>query len=160
MSIKKTNAARVLDGMDVAYELVEFAPDLDDLSAIRAARELGADPESVFKTLVVQTSPGGIWLACIPGPAELDFKKFAAATGNKNAELVPLKRVQPLTGYLRGGCSPIGGKKEYPLVMHETAQLYDKIYVSAGRRGLQFLIAPEDLALAAKAVLADICRPF
>ena len=158
MPVKKTNAARVLDGLGIPYELAEFTPDLEDLSAVRAAQELNADPETVFKTLVVRTTPGGIWMTCIPAAAELNLKRVAAVTGNKSAEMVPLKEVLPLTGYMRGGCSPVGGKKNYPVVIHETAQLYDRIYVSAGKRGLQFILKPEDLAKAVDGFFADICQ--
>lgn len=158
MSSKKTNAARELERMGVPFTLVEFEPDLEDLSAVHAAKALHADPETVFKTLVAHTQPGGIWMACVPAEAELDFKKLAAVTGNKSAELVPLKEVLPLTGYMRGGCSPVGAKKPYPVVIHETAQLYDAIYVSAGRRGLQFLLRPDDLLRAVQGRYADICR--
>jgi len=157
-ALKKTNAARELDNLGIHYELASYEVDLEDLSAIHAAESLHADIDSVFKTLVVKTAPKGIFLACIPGAEELDFKKFASATGNKSAELVPLKEVLPLTGYMRGGCSPVGTKKPYPVVIHETAQLYDSIYVSAGQRGLQFIIAPDDLARAVHAEYADIIR--
>ena len=156
--IKKTNAARVLDRMGIPYTLATYDVDLEDLSAVHAAAELHVDPETVFKTLVVRATPGGIIMACLPAAAELDFKKFAAATGNKTAELVPLREVLPLTGYMRGGCSPVGAKKAYPVVIHESAQLYDAIHVSAGQRGLQFVIRPDDLRRAVQAQYADIIR--
>lgn len=157
-ALKKTNAARELDRLGIPYTLAAYDVDPDDLSAVHAASELHVDPETVFKTLVVRATPFGIMMACVPAAAELDFKKFAAATGNKTAELVALREVLPLTGYMRGGCSPVGAKKAYPVVIHETAQLYDVIRVSAGQRGLQFVIRPDDLARAVNASYADIIR--
>ena len=155
-AIKKTNAARVLDRLNIPYELNSYPVDLDDLSATHVAESMGVSAECVFKTLVTRGNPNGIALAVIPGDAELSLKKFAAVFGNKNAEMVPLKDVLPLTGYIRGGCSPVGTKKPYPVCIHESAILYDKIYVSAGQRGLQFVIAPDDLAKAVGAEFADI----
>ncbi len=152
----KTNAARLLDSLAVAYELHEFTPDEDDLSATAAAAALGAPPEQVFKTLAARGDKTGVLVACVPAEAELSFKRLAAATGNKHVELVPLREVQPLTGYVRGGCSPLCLKKPYPVYIDETALLFDRIYVSAGRRGLQLCIGPEDLARAAQAVFTDI----
>lgn len=153
---KKTNAARALDKLGIPYELNTYPVDLDDLSATHVAESMGVEASCVFKTLVTRGNPHGIALGVIPGDAELSLKKLSSVFGNKNAEMVPLKEVLPLTGYVRGGCSPVGTKKPYPVCIHETALLYDKIYVSAGQRGLQFVISPEDLARAVDAVFADI----
>jgi len=158
-AIKKTNAARVLDTLGIPYDLNSYPVDPDDLSATHVADAMGVDPACVFKTLVIRGKPNGIALCCIPGNEELDLKKAAAAFGNKSAELVPLKEVLPLTGYIRGGCSPIGTKKPYPVCIHESSILFEKIYVSAGMRGLQFVIAPDDLARAVDASFADITMP-
>lgn len=154
--IAKTNAARLLDGLGITYELHSFAVDENDLSASAAAAALGAPVEQVFKTLVAHGDKTGVLMACVPAEAVLNFKRLAAATGNKHVELAPLKEVQPLTGYVRGGCSPVGPKKPYPVCIDETALLFERIYVSAGQRGLQFLIAPDDLARAVNAQFADI----
>ena len=153
---KKTNAARVLDKLGIPYSLNTYPVDLDDLSAGHVAESMGVDASCVFKTLVTRGNPHGIALGVVPGDAELSLKKLAAVFGNKNAEMVPLKEVLPLTGYIRGGCSPVGTKKPYPVCIHESAKNFDKIYVSAGQRGLQFDIAPDDLARAVDAVFADI----
>lgn len=155
-SIKKTNAARVLDKAGIPYTLNCYPVDLDDLSAVHVAESMGVDVSCVFKTLVTRGNPNGIALAVIPGDKELSLKKLSITLKNKNAEMVPLKDVLPLTGYIRGGCSPVGTKKPYPVCIHESALLFEKIYVSAGQRGLQFHIAPKDLARAVDAVFADI----
>lgn len=155
-AVKKTNAARALDKMGIPYQLNSYPVDPADLSAAHVAESLHTDPACVFKTLVTRGHPNGIALACIPGSAELNLKKMAAVFGNKNVEMVALKEVLPLTGYIRGGCSPVGTKKKYPVCIDNRAKSYDKIYVSAGQRGLQFIIAPEDLARAVDAVFADI----
>ena len=155
-SLKKTNAARVLDKLGIPYALNSYPVDIDDLSATHVAESMGVDPSCVFKTLVTRGHPNGIAMAVVPGNAELSLKKLAAVFHDKNAEMVPLKEVLPLTGYIRGGCSPVGTKKPYPVCIDESARNFEKIYVSAGQRGLQFLIAPEDLARAVNAVFADI----
>ncbi len=142
---KKTNAARILDELGVAYELVAFEVDEADLSAERAADDVGMPHEQVYKTLVARGDKTGVIEACLPAGSELDFKALAAVSGNKSAALVPLKEVQPLTGYIRGGCSPIGGKKKYPVFIHEDAQLHDRIAINAGDRGLLFVLSPDDL---------------
>lgn len=157
MSIRKTNAARILDRLGIPYELASFAVDLDDLSAVHAAEKLGVNPLQVFKTLLVRGEPGGLWLACLPAAAALDLKRLAAVTGNKRMALTPLKEVLPLTGYMRGGCSPIGTRKAYPVCIHSSARDFDAIYISAGQRGMQFFLAPDDLARAVDARFADIC---
>ena len=154
--VAKTNAARLLDGLGIEYQLQSFTVDENDLSATAAAAALGMPARQVFKTLVARGDKTGVLLACVPAEAELNLKHLATATGNKNVALVPLKEVQPLTGYIRGGCSPVGTKKPYPVCIDESARGFERIYVSAGQRGLQFLIAPEDLARAVSAVFADI----
>lgn len=158
VAIKKTNAARALDKLGISYRLNSYPVDLDDLSANHVAESMGVDPSCVFKTLVTRGQPYGIALAVIPGNEELSLKKLASVFGNKHAEMVPLKEIQPLTGYIRGGCSPVGTKKPYPVCIHESAKSFTEIYVSAGQRGLQFVIAPEKLAYAVDAVFADIIQ--
>jgi Cys-tRNA(Pro)/Cys-tRNA(Cys) deacylase len=153
---KKTNAARVLDKLGIPYSLNSYPVDLDDLSAGHVAESMGVDASCVFKTLVTRGNPHGIALGVVPGDAELSLKKLAAVFGNKNAEMVPLKEVLPLTGYIRGGCSPVGMKKKYPTYMDETCILWEEIAVSAGARGHQMIIPPEDLAGLVDAKLADI----
>lgn len=141
----KTNAARILDAAGIAYELREYAVDENDLSAPSVAAKVGMPPEQVFKTLVVRGDRTGVLIACIPANAELHLKALAAASGNKNVELVAVKEVLGLTGYIRGGVSPIGIRKPYPFYVDETAVLWDVIAVSAGVRGCQMLLAPGDL---------------
>ena len=155
-AVKKTNAARVLDRLGIPYELNSYPVDIDDLSATHVAESMGVDPSCVFKTLVTRGHPNGIAMAVLPGNAELSLKKLAAVFHDKSVEMVPLKEVLPLTGYIRGGCSPVGTKKPYPVCIDESAKNFKTIYVSAGQRGLQFVIAPEDLARAVNAVFADI----
>ena len=155
-AVKKTNAARVLDKLGIPYALNTYPVDIDDLSATHVAESMGVDPSCVFKTLVTRGHPNGIAMAVVPGNAELSLKKLAAVFHDKNVEMVPLKEVLPLTGYIRGGCSPVATKKPYPVCIDESARNFEKIYVSAGQRGLQFFIAPEDLARAVNAVFADI----
>jgi len=155
---KKTNAARILDELGIAYELVEFEADEGDLSAERAAQDVGMPCDRVYKTLVVRGDRTGILEACLPAGTELDFKALAALSGNKSAALVPLKEVQPLTGYIRGGCSPIGGKKEYPVYIHEDMILHDRIAINAGGRGLMFVLAPDDLVRAVRGTLGSIAK--
>ena len=155
-AVKKTNAARVLDKLGIPYALNTYPVDIDDLSATHVAESMGVDPSCVFKTLVTRGHPNGIAMAVVPGNAELSLKKLAAVFHDKNVEMVPLKEVLPLTGYIRGGCSPVGTKKPYPVCIDESARNFEKIYVSAGQRGLQFFIAPEDLARTVNAVFADI----
>lgn len=158
MPPKKTNAARLLDELGIAYELTEVAVNEADLSAVTMARSLGAAPEEVFKTLVARGDKTGVLEACIPAAAELNLKELAAVSGNKHVEMVPLKEVQPLTGYIRGGCSPLAGKKHYPVFIDESAILLERIYVSAGVRGVQLHLAPDDLLRAAAGTYAPIAR--
>lgn len=158
MPVKKTNAARHLDELGIAYTLCSAEVDESDLSAVTLAGRLGVPPEQVFKTLVLRGDRHGVFMACIPGSAELDLKKTAAASDNKSVSMVALKEVRPLTGYIRGGCSPLGAKKDYPVYLDESALLWDLVYVSAGQRGAQLRLAPGDLARATAAVSADLCR--
>src|SRR6476660_6845166 len=141
----KTNAARLLDSAGVHYELREYPVDEEDLSAPHVAEAIGMPPEHVFKTLVVRGDRSGVLLASIPANSELDLKALASASGNKKVELVAVKEVLGLTGYIRGGVSPIGLKKPYPFYLDETAILWDVISVSVGLRGCQMILAPDDL---------------
>ena len=156
--MKKTNAARILDGLHISYELREYEVDETDLSATNVAAKVGMPPEQVFKTLVARGDKTGVIMACVPGDGELDLKELAAASGNKKVEMITLKEVQPLTGYIRGGVSPLGAKKKYPVFIDETALLYPIIAVSAGIRGCQIMLRPEDLILAVEAKPCDITR--
>ena len=156
--IKKTNAARILDDLGITYELVRFDADESDLSAETAVFAVGLPYERVYKTLVARGNNTGVMEACIPAGMELDFKALAAVSGNKNVALVPLKEVQPLTGYIRGGCSPLGGKKHYPVYVHEEAAGHPNIAVNAGARGLLFLISPDDLLKATGGKLVSIAK--
>jgi len=141
----KTNAARILDAAGIAYELREYSVDEDHLSAPLVAAKIGMPPEQVFKTLVARGDRSGVLIASIPANTELDLKALAAASGNKKVELVAVKEVLGLTGYIRGGVSPIGVRKPYPFYLDETAVLWDAISVSAGVRGCQMVLAPDDL---------------
>ena len=143
--ISKTNAARLLDAADIAYELVPYEVDEDNLAADHVAEQLGEDIEQVFKTLVLRGDKSGFFVCVMPGNFEVDLKVAARISGNKNCEMLHVKELLPTTGYIRGGCSPIGMKKPFPTFIHESALLYDSIYVSAGIRGLQLKIAPQDL---------------
>lgn len=143
--IAKTNAARLLDSAGIAYELIPYSYSEDDLSAQSVAAELGEDIDMVFKTLVLRGDKNGLFVCVIPGDFEVDLKTAARLSGNKSCEMVHVKELLPLTGYIRGGCSPIGMKKQYPTFVHESALLYDYIYISAGQRGLQLKISPQDL---------------
>jgi len=152
----KTNAARILDAAGIHYELREYEVDEDDLSAPRVAEKIGMPPEQVFKTLVARGDRLGVLMASIPANTELNLKALAGASGNKKVELVAVKEVLGLTGYIRGGVSPIGGKKAYPFYLDETAILFDVISVSAGVRGCQLVLAPDDLARVTEAVYCGI----
>lgn len=156
--MKKTNAARFLDGLGIAYELREYEVDEADLGAEAVAAKVGLPSGQVFKTLVARGDKTGILFACVPGESELDLKKLAAVSGNKKVELVPLKEVQPLTGYIRGGVSPLGAKKHYPVFLDESAKQWPFIAISAGIRGCQILLAAEQLALATHAKQHDLVR--
>ena len=154
----KTNAMRLLSAAKIKYETVEYSWDESDLSGVHIANELGVAPEQVFKTLVTKGEKNGYAVFCIPVDKELDLKKCAVAAKDKRVEMLPLKELLPLTGYVRGGCSPIGMKKKFPTFIDETAILFDKIYVSAGARGAQFIIAPDDLRAYVEAVYADLVK--
>lgn len=154
----KTNAARILDSLKIEYELSEYKVDETDLSAQNVADKIGMPHDQVFKTLVAKGDKTGVVMACIPGAAELDLKALAAASGNKKVEMVPLKEVQPLTGYVRGGVSPLGPKKRYPVFLDESACSWPAIAVSAGIRGCQIVVAPDKLVQATNAKLCTIAR--
>jgi len=154
----KTNATRILDSMGIRYQLVEYPVDPDDLSAETVARKVGLPPEQVFKTLVVRGDRGGVYLAVIPGNQELDAKALARLAGDRNVVMVPLKEVQNLTGYIRGGVTVLGCKREYPVWADETIELFDTIAVSAGVRGTQMLLAPEDYLRATSAITGPIAK--
>jgi len=142
---QKTNAARLLDAAGINYELIPYEVDENNLDAGHVAAQLGEDLDCVFKTLVLRGDRTGLFVCVVPGSTEVDLKVAAKISGNKNCEMIHVKELLPLTGYIRGGCSPIGMKKPYPTFIHESATLYDYIYVSAGVRGLQIRIAPADL---------------
>jgi Cys-tRNA(Pro)/Cys-tRNA(Cys) deacylase len=154
----KTNATRILDKLSIAYELREYAVDPDDLRAEKVAAAIGMPAEQVFKTLAVRGVQRGVFLAVVPGDSELDFKALARLAGDKSVEMVPLKEVQPLTGYIRGGVTALACKKDYPVFADETIELFDKIAVSAGIRGTQIVLAPSDYLQAVQAMTGDIVR--
>jgi Cys-tRNA(Pro)/Cys-tRNA(Cys) deacylase len=152
----KTNGARFLESLGIAFELREYEVDPDDLSAITVAKKIGMPAEQVFKTLLTTNGAGDFVFAVIPGDAELDFKKLARAAGWRKAEMAPLKDVQPLTGYIRGGVTIFGAKKSYPVFVDETAILFDCISVSAGTRGTQLILTPDDYLRAAAALEVSV----
>jgi Cys-tRNA(Pro)/Cys-tRNA(Cys) deacylase len=154
----KTNAARILEGLGSPFTLQEYEVDPEDLSAVNVARKIGLPIEQVFKTLLTITGKDEYAFAVIPGDAELDFKKLARAAGARKTEMVPLKDVQPLTGYIRGGVTVFGAKKDFPVFADETIELFDLISVSAGQRGTQILLAPQDYLRAANATVADLTK--
>jgi Cys-tRNA(Pro)/Cys-tRNA(Cys) deacylase len=154
----KTNGARLLESLGISFELQEYEVDPNDLSAITVAKKIGMPPEQVFKTLLTTGGPNTYVFAVIPGDTELDFKKLARAAGLRKAEMVPLKDVLPLTGYIRGGVTVFGAKKPYPVFVDETVILFDKISVSAGTRGTQIILAPADYLRAAEAQTADLTK--
>jgi len=159
VSLPKTNAVRLLDKLRVAYRLVGYEVDPDDLAAESVAAKIGMDPMQVFKTLVAKGDRNGVCLAVVPGDAQLDLKALAKQTGDRKVDTVPLKDVQPLTGYIRGGVTALACKKDYPTYLDETAMLFDEISVSAGQRGLQIVLAPGDYASAVNAKVAEISKP-
>jgi Cys-tRNA(Pro)/Cys-tRNA(Cys) deacylase len=154
----KTNAARVLDGLGIGYELRAYEVDLEDLSAPTVARKIGMPAEQVFKTLLTEGPGGEHCFAVIPGDAELDFKKLAKVAGVKKLEMASLKQVEPLTGYVRGGVTVLAAKKAFPAYVDETFELFDEVSVSAGLRGLQLIVAPGDYLRATGAVVSDLCK--
>lgn len=155
--IAKTNVARLLDKAKVPYELIPYEVDENDLSAIHVADSLGEDINQVFKTLVLHGDKSGYFVCVIPGEHEVDLKLAAKVSGNKKCDLIPMKDLLPLTGYIRGGCCPIGMKKHFPTYIHETCRDYPFIFVSAGIRGLQVKLAPGDLIREAR---AEVCLLF
>ena len=154
--LKKTNAARMLDQLKMAYELIPYEVDEENLGAEHIAELLGEPIERIFKTLVLRGDKTGLFVCVIPGAEEVDLKKAAKVTGNKKVEMIHVKELLPLSGYIRGGCSPIGMKKPLPTWFHQSVMNYDKVYCSAGQRGIQFCIAPADLVRAAKGSIADV----
>lgn len=154
--INKTNAARLLDQAHVAYELVPYEVDEDNLAADHVAQSLGEDIRQVFKTLVLHGDRTGHFVCVIPGCDEVDLKKAARVSGNKKVEMIAMKQLLPTTGYIRGGCSPIGMKKPFPTFFHTTCDYFEYIYVSAGQRGLQLKMKPNDLVTFVGATVADI----
>lgn len=156
MEVKKTNAARLLDKMKIKYELVPYNFDPEDLAAEHVAEELGEPIEQVFKTLVLRGDKTGLFVCVIAGDREVDLKLAAKASGNKKAEMLPLKELLPNTGYIRGGCTSIGMKKHYPTFFSEEMQSFPFVYVSAGQRGLQLKLSPLDLAKAAQATFVNL----
>lgn len=154
--VSKTNAARLLDQQKIHYELIPYDVDENDLGAQHIADQLGEDIHQVFKTLVLCGDKTRYFVCVIPGCDEVDLKKAAKATGNKKCDLIPVKKLLPLTGYIRGGCSPIGMKKAFPIYIHYNIEDFDTIYVSAGMRGLQLKIAPNDLIKVTRASLCDL----
>ncbi len=156
--MSKTNACRILDSLGIPYELREYKVDPGDLSAENVAAKVGLPPEQVFKTLAVRGDRNGVCIAVIPGNYELDFKALAHLTGDRGMEMVPLKEVQSVTGYIRGGVTALGMKKDYPVFADETIELWDTVSVSAGQRGLQIVIAPADYLRATGATAAEISR--
>src|SRR3954466_4312997 len=154
----KTNAARLLDSLDILYELRDYEVDPDDLAAETVARKIGLPPEQVFKTLVARGDKQGVCLAVVPGNCALDLKALARASGDRKIDTVPLKEVEPLTGYVRGGVTALACKKNYPVYLDETAQLFDVISISAEMRGLQVLLAPDDYIRAVDARVAAIAK--
>ncbi len=149
---------RILDSSKVSYDTAQYEVDIEDLSGVHAAELLGLSPESVFKTLVARSEKGEITVFCIPVHKELDLKKCAVTAGVKRLELVAVKELAALTGYIRGGCSPIGMKKKYRTFLNESALMCDTIYISGGLRGVQICLSPIDLYKVTGAVTGDLCR--
>ena len=158
MKINKTNAARLLDKARIAYELIPYTVDENNLAVEHVAHELGENIEQVFKTLVLRGDRTGIFVCVVPGHTEVNLKKAAKISGNKSADMIAMKELLPTTGYIRGGCSPIGMKKPFPTFMHTTCNAFDYIYVSAGVRGLQIKISPVDLVTFTGAKVGDIAE--
>ncbi|WP_428039204.1 Cys-tRNA(Pro) deacylase [Candidatus Avelusimicrobium faecicola] len=155
--LHKTNAARHLDTLGIPYELISYPVDEDDLGAQHVAAVTGQNLAQIYKTLVLRGERTGYFVCVIPGAAELDLKLAAKAAGDKSCQMLHVKELFPLTGYLRGGCSPLGMKKLFPTFIHEDCILWDYIFVSAGLRGLQIKINPQDLLKAVPAQTAPLC---
>lgn len=156
MKVQKTNAARILDREKVAYSLIPYKVNEEHLDAVHVAAELGQDISCVFKTLVLKGDRTGYFVCVIPGDKEVDLKMAAKASGNKSCSLIPMKELPPTTGYIRGGCSPVGMKKAFPTYIHSTCQELEEMYVSAGMRGLQFKISPSELIKVTKATVCPL----
>lgn len=154
--MKKTNAARLLENKKVNYEILAYQVNKDDLSAVTLAEKMGQNVEQVFKTLVLRGNGNDIFVAVVPGNAEVNLKKAAKISGNKKAELVHMKELLDLTGYIRGACSPLGMKKQYPVYIDETCQNFESVFVSAGKRGMQLKLAPNDLISVTGALVCDL----
>ena len=154
--IQKTNAMRLLDSAGINYSMASYEYDESDLSGVHAAQELGVSEDIVFKTLVTRGDGNAIFVFVIPVAESLDLKKAAKASGNKKIEMIHVKEILDITGYIRGGCSPIGMKKPFPTYIDETAQLYEKIYFSAGKRGVQIILDPEELASVTGGIFTDL----
>lgn len=154
--MSKTNAIRILESANISFSTVDYEFNAEEIDAESVARKIGAEPEKVFKTLVAVDNNGNNIVFVIPGNFELDLKKAAKAVGSKKVELIKVKDLLPLTGYIRGGCSPIGMKKAYPTFIEESAQIFDKIFVSAGARGSQILISPNDLLKITSGIYAEL----
>lgn len=154
--IEKTNAARLLDRAGIAYELIPYEVDDNDLAATHVAESLGEPIERVYKTLVLRGDRNGHFVCVVQGDREVDLKAAAKASGNKSADLIPMKELLPTTGYIRGGCSPIGMKRRFPTFIDSSCDAFDYIYISAGVRGLQLRIAPDDLVRFVGAELAQV----
>ena len=152
----KTNAIRIIEACEINYETFSYDVDESDLSGETVAKKVGADPDTVFKTLVCNGDKTSHIVCCIPVTMELNLKKAAAVSGNKKVEMIPMKELLPLTGYIRGGCSPIGMKKLFPTFIDETAQLYDNIFISAGVRGTQIKLNPDDLLILVNGVYSEL----
>lgn len=158
--IEKTNAARLLDKSGIAYELIPYEYDENDLAAQHVAESLGQDIECVFKTLVLHGDKTGHLVCVIPGNGEINLKALAKISGNKKVEMIAMKDLLGVTGYIRGGCSPIGMKKRLPTYFHSTAMNFETIYVSAGVRGLQLAVSPADLIGFVGGIVADVADFF
>ena len=156
--MSKTNACRILDSLGIAYTLRDYEVDPDDLSAETVAAKVGMPPEQVFKTLAVRGDRNGVSVAVIPGNFELDLKALAALTGDRKIELLPLKEVQSVTGYIRGGVTALGMKKDYPVFVDETMEVWDEVAVSAGVRGTQIVLSPAEYLRATSATIGEIAR--
>ena len=159
--LQKTNAMRELERAGIAFTALTYADDDGSPASgygVHVAELLGEDPASAFKTLVTVTPSGGHVVCCIPVAEELDLKKAAAAVGEKSLSMLHVRDLEPVTGYVRGGCSPVGMRKAFPTVIDETAQLFDEVGISGGRRGLSLTLSPDDLVSFTGAILADVCR--
>ena len=156
MNDKKTNAMRILDGLGIKYEVTGYEVDEENLDALTAASKLGVSPDVIFKTIVMRNDKNLVFVFCVSAESEVNLKKARSVTGSKEIKPVKMTELLGLTGYIRGGCSPLGMKKKYPVFIDETAQLFDKIYLSAGVRGRQIIINPDDLLKASGGLFCDI----